>query len=47
METFLVMCNDHNLIKKDYGIDDFQEVAESFMGYYFLIKPALFRVLEQ
>lgn len=47
LETFLVMCDDRNLTAHTYDPDHAHEVAESVLGYYFLIKPALFRILEQ
>lgn len=47
LETFLAMCDDRNLTAHTYDSEHAQEVAESVLGYYFLIKPALYRILEQ
>ena len=47
LEVFLGMCDDRNLTAHTYDFDHAQEVAESILKYYFIIKPALFRILEQ
>jgi nucleotidyltransferase substrate binding protein (TIGR01987 family) len=47
LETFLAMCDDRNLTAHTYDRDHAQEVAETVLGYYFVIKPALVRILQQ
>jgi len=46
--TILVnMCNDRNLTAHTYDAEHSAEVAEMVIEYYYKIKPALFRIVEQ
>ncbi|MEX0849756.1 MAG: HI0074 family nucleotidyltransferase substrate-binding subunit [Candidatus Dependentiae bacterium] len=47
MNLLIKMCNDRNLTAHTYDEDHSAEVAERVIEYYYKIKPALFRVVEQ
>jgi nucleotidyltransferase substrate binding protein (TIGR01987 family) len=45
--AFLKMCDDRNMMAHTYDPDYAYEVAESVLSNYFLIKPTLYRIIEQ